>query len=193
MATNPRQAERETTDVARESTRKAAEEVTHTSRAMAEIGERTARAGADAMRRNAENIGNSWQSGGEFAGRMAERSMGQLSKMFGVGGDGTRQTLQQSSENLQAVMDSTTAVAGALQNVSEEWMRFAQSRAEHTMESFDQLLGCRSLHECLAVQTRIVRDNLEAFLESARRASELSTRAADEGVRKMADSSLAPR
>ena len=179
MATNPRQAERETTDAARESTRKAAEEVTHTSRAMAEIGERTARAGADAMRRNAENLSNSWQSGGEF--------------VFGVGGDGTRQTLQQSSENLQAVMDSTTVVVGALQNVSEEWMRFAQSRAEHTMESFDQLLGCRSLHECMAVQTQIVRDNLEAFLESARRASELSTRAADEGVRKMADSSLAPR
>jgi hypothetical protein len=37
------------------------------------------------------------------------------------------------------------------------------------------------------------RDNLEALLQSARRISELATQLADEAVRRMSDSALAPR
>jgi len=194
MATSPRHAENDSaTETAQQGMRKAADQAAHTSRTMAEAGERTARAGADAFRRNAESISNTWRSGRDAVNRIAERSMDQVYKAFGLTGDTARQTMQQSSGNMQAVMESTTVIAGGLQDVTGEWIRFAQSRAEQNLDHFDRLLECRSIQELLAIQTQIVRDNVEAMLQSARRTAERSTQVADEAVRRMSEASLAPR
>jgi hypothetical protein len=142
--------------------------------------------------RNADAFSGTLRSGTEAASRVAERSLDQFSKMFGIGGDSARQAVQQTADNIRALVEGTTIVAGALQDVSGEWMRFTQSRAEKNLEHFDQLIGCRSVHESLALQTQIVRDNFEALMQSARKSSERSTHAADEAVRKISHSSLAP-
>lgn len=192
MANNPRQAERETNEMGQASTRRAAEQTTQTARTMSEATERTARAGAEAVRRNTENLNESWRSSTDAASRMAERSMDQFSKMFGLSGDAARQTLQRSSGNLQAVIESTAVIAGGLQNVSGEWMRFAQSRFEDNLDRFDELMDCRTVQDCLALQTEIVRDHFGALLQSMRRASELSTRVADDAMQKIGNTTLAP-
>lgn len=189
MANNPRQAERDTNEAVHASTRRVAEQ---TASAMSEATERTACAGAEAARRNAENMSQTWRSSSDAASRIAERSMDQFSKMFGFSSDTARRTLQRSSGNLQALIESTTIVAGGLQNVSGEWMRFAQSRFEDNLDHFDELMGCRTLQDCLALQTEMVRDNFEALLQSVRRASELSTRLADDAMQKIGDTTLAP-
>lgn len=192
MANNPRQAERDTNETGQASTRRAAEQTSQTMRSTADATERTARASAEAVRRNAEHLSENWRSSSEMASRMAERSMDQFAKMLGVSGDAARQTMQRSSGNLQAMIESTTIVAGGLQNVSGEWMRFAQTRFEDNLDRFDELMGCRTVQDCLALQTEIVRDNFEALLQSMRRASELSTRVADDAMQKIGDTTLAP-
>ena len=159
---------------------------------MSEATERAARTGAEAVRRNTESLNENWRSGADAASRMAERSMDQCSKMFGLSSDTARQTLQRSSGNLQAMIETTTLIAGGLQNVSGEWMRFAQSRFEDNLDRIDDLMGCRTVQDCLALQTEIVRDNFEALLQSMRRASELSTRVADDAMQKIGDTTLAP-
>ena len=189
MATNPRSSDRESGDVA-ESTRRATEQ---TARSLSDAGERTARAGAEAFQHNAERLNASWRNSSDTANRFAERSMEQLTRLFGLSGETARQTVQQSSSNIQAMLESTTIVADGLQELSGEWLRFAQGRLQHNMEHFDQLLGCRSPHEYLALQTHIARENFEALLQSARRASERSTRTVDEAARKMSEASVAPQ
>lgn len=191
MATNPRHTERDETS--HETARRTADQATQAGRTMAEAAERTARAGAESVRRNAETLTDSWRDNSEAASRIAERSMGQLNKMFGLSGETARQAMEQSSGNLQALIESTTVIAGAFQNVAGEWMRFAQSRVEENFDHLDEMMGCRSLQECLALQTQIARNHLHALLESARRTSEISTEVADEAVRKMSNSTLAPR
>src|SRR5262249_44632884 len=151
----------------------ASEQTARTTRSMADAAERTARSGAEAMARNADAVSATWRGGSEAASRMAERSMDQFSKMFGFGGETARQAAQQSAANVQALMEGSTIVAGAVHDVSGEWLRFVQIRTEQNMDHFDQLLGCRSLQECFALQTQMLRDNFEALLQSARRASEL--------------------
>ncbi len=192
MATNPRQADQETVEASREWTKRAFDHTAQTSRTMADAAERTARAGADAVRRNADSMTGHWQRSSDAAGRIMERSMSQVSKIWGLSEDAT-QTVQQSASNLQSVIDSTTIIAGGLQDISEEWMRFAQNRIEEQLDRFDEMMGCRSLQDCLALQAQLVRDNFEAFLQSARRTSELSSKAADQAVSKMTDSTIAPR
>ena len=190
---NPRQAERDTIEAGHEATRRSADQASQVGRTMSDAAENTARAGSEAFRRNAESISRSWRESSQAATRIAERSMDQFSKLFGFSGDGARETMQQSAGNVQALIDSSTAVVSGLQNASGEWARFVQNRIEENLDHFEELLGCRTPQECMALQTRIVRDNLEALLQSARRASELSTKLADEAVRTMSDSALAPR
>jgi phasin family protein len=193
MANNPRQADRETNEMGQAASRRAAEQATQTARTMSEATERTARAGAEAVRRNTEGMSESWRSSTDTAGRIAERSMDQFSKMFGLTSDTARQTMQRSSGNLQAMIESTTVIAGGLQNLSGEWMRFAQSRFEDNLDRLDEVMGCRNVQDCVALQTEIVRDNFEALLQSVRRASELSTRLANEAMQKIGDTTLAPQ
>ncbi len=189
---NAHQPEQETLEASREWTRRAFDHTAQTSRTMADAAERTARAGADAVRRNADSFADHWQSSSDAANRIMEKSMNHVSKLFGLS-DNAAQTVQQSASNMQSVIDSTSLLAGGMQGISEEWMRFAQDRVENNLERFDEMIGCRSIQDCFALQAQLARDNFEALLQSARRTSELSTKMADQAARKMTDSTLAPR
>jgi len=186
---NPRQTERDVNEMSR----KAAEQAAQTSRAMSETAERAGRAASEALQRNAETFSNTWQSSTEAASRIAERSIEQFANLFGFTGDNARQSIQNSASSVQALIDSSTVLASGMQNVSGEWMRFVQNRVEENLKSLEELMSCRTIHDCLALQTRMARDNVEACLQSARRTSELSTKLADDAVKQMSDAALAPR
>jgi len=84
-------------------------------------------------------------------------------------------------------------VTSGMQNVSGEWMRFMQNRVEENLKRFDEMMSCRTVHDCFAIQAQIARDNCEALLQTARLTSELSTKLADDAVKQMSDAALAPR
>jgi hypothetical protein len=193
MATNPRQAERESSPSFQETSRKIADQAAQTNRTAAETAERMARSSTDAAQRATESIKQTWRDGGEAAGRIAERSIEQFSKVFGMTGDTARETLEQSSSNIQALLESTTIIADGLQQISGEWMRFAQQGIEHNMNRLGRLHECRSVQELVALQTQTVREHLESLLETARRSAEHSTRMAEQASQKISDASLVPR
>ena len=72
-------------------------------------------------------------------------------------------------------------------------MRFAQEGVEQSPNRHEQLLGCRSIQEFMALQTQIVREHLELLLHTARRTAEQSSRIAEEASQRMGDATLAPR
>jgi len=184
MATNPRES---TTDIGKE-TRRAADQSAQTVHSMADATERTARIGADSARRSTESAEAMWRDGTETASRIAQRSMDQLSRMMGLNRDAVRESVEKTSGNMQAVMQSATDIAGGLQGVTGEWMRCAQKQVEHSLDHMEELGQCRTFHDYVALQTQIVRENLETFLESARRASESSTHIVERAVQRMSES-----
>ena len=191
MATNPRQAERESSDLGQEA-RKVADQAGQTGRTMADAAQRTTRTGAETLQRNLESGAELWQHGAEAANRIAQRSMEELSKLLGFSGEAARETVQQSSDNMQAVMAGTSTIAGGLQDVASEWIPIIQARIEQNLDHLNQLRECRSLQDCVALQTQIVRDNLEAFLQIAHRTSERTTQFAGTAMRQMSNTSIAP-
>jgi phasin family protein len=172
-----------------ETTRKFANQPAQTRRAMSETAERASRAASEGLRRNADAFSNTWRSSSEAAGRIAERSMEQFSNLFGLSGFTARKSVQHSAASIQALVDSSGVAANGMQALSDEWIGFVQNRVEENLKTFDELLSCRTIHDCVAVQTRIVQHNIEAVLQSARRTSEL----ADHAVKQMSDAALAPR
>lgn len=178
---------------ARETARKAADQAARSAETMSNVAEHTARANAEAMQRNSDRFMSSWRSGADAAGQIAERSFDKWSSMFGLTGEGTTEAMQQSSSNMQAMLETTTIMANGLHDLSGEWVQFAQRRTEQNLEHVDRLIRCRTLQECMASQTQIARDHFQAFLESVRRTTERSTQLMDEAVRKMSEAPLAPR
>ena len=54
-------------------------------------------------------------------------------------------------------------------------------------------LSSLQLNSALRNNPGLIRDNIEALLHSARRTAEVSTKLADDAVRRMSDTALAPR
>jgi hypothetical protein len=188
MATNPRQTERDSSD----EVRKVGHQAAQTTRATTEATQRTVRAGADALQEYASSASETWRTGSETASRIAQRSMDELSRIYGLSGDATRHAMEQSSNGAQVFLESTSLMAHTCQDLSGEWMRFVQATSERNLQCLDQLMACRSIPDCLALQAQAVRDNFEAFLHSARRTSERSTHAIDQAARRMGGA-LAPQ
>jgi hypothetical protein len=190
MASN-RQAEKEKdmAETGHETTRRAAQ----TARTMSDAAERTARTGVDVLQRNSEQMRQTFEMGSDTAARMAERAFGQFSRAFGiVTGNGAQQATQQSARNVEAILHSSAIIADGMQTMAREWLTFAQNRAERNMERFEALTHSRSVQDFLAAHTDLVRDQIEDFLQTAKRVAEVSTRMVDEAVH-TSDSTLAPR
>jgi hypothetical protein len=190
MAT--RHTEHEAEEMTREAARKAGDQTTRATRAMSDATERALRSGAEAAERNSDRLLGSWRSGSDAANRIAERSLEQMTKMFGFSGDTATQALQRSSGNLQALLETSSILADGLQDLSGELTKFVQGRAEHNIALMNKALSCRGPHEWVALQTQLVRDHLEALLQTAKKTSERTTRMVDQAVQKMSDSPLAP-
>ena len=86
-----------------------------------------------------------------------------------------------------------TVIAGGLQGVAGELMRFAESRAEQNLDHLDRLGQCRNVHDLFAQQTQMVRDNFEAFLQGAQRASERTTEMTRTAMERMSTTTTTPR
>jgi hypothetical protein len=192
MAQN-RQAEKDMSETGHETTRRAAGHAAQTARTMTDAAERTARTGADVLQRNSEQVRQTFEMGSDAAARIAERAFGQFARAFGVvTGDNAQQATQQSARNVEAILHSSALIADGVQTISREWLAFVQNRAEKSMAQLEALTNCRSVQDCIAAQTDLVRDNLEDLLQTARRVAEVSTRMVDQAAQ-TGDSTLAPR
>ena len=190
---NPRQAERDVSQATHETTRKIAEETTRAARTAADAGAGAARASADMIQRNAETMEHAWQSGSKMASELAGKSVERFARACGVSGESAQQATEQSARNFESIVQSGTILAGGMQNISLELLNFARKRLEQSMHRVEALVNCRTPQEVLAVQSDLVRDSLEDFVQSTRHIAEISSQMAEEAVRRMSDSSLAPR
>lgn len=159
--------------------REQAETVQHVADDLAE----TVRTGTE----SAQNIAQALQqvvenSFGAFS-ELARRSTGQAMQMFGRPGGETRGLTEGASENLKAVAQSNTILARGLQDVSREWFELSQKRLQTNLDGLNALARCRSMNDFVAVQSSLIRDNLEQTVDNSRRIAELTIQLADEATR----------
>lgn len=91
------------------------------------------------------------------------------------------------SDNIDAIIHSSSVLAEVTQSISREWANFARERMEQNFNRFDALLRCRTPHEFAAVQSELLRDNLESLLQCSRRIAEKSMQMAEEATKRAAE------
>ncbi|MCB8819412.1 phasin family protein [Microvirga rosea] len=116
---------------------------------------------------------------------LTRRSAGQATPGLSlIDGDALGLT-EEASQNLRAAAQAGTTLAHRFQDISREAFELSQRRLQRNLDGLDALARCRSLQDLVAVQSGLVRDNLEQTVENSRRMAELTIQMADEATRTM--------
>jgi hypothetical protein len=190
---NSRQEEKtaQTTEAAAESTRRAgeqaAEQASRLGRAAADAGEHVAQVGADVFRHNTEAVQNAWRSTMELATMATQRSADQFVRAFGLSGNESQEATQQAARNVEAMAQSSGALAEGMSGITREWFDFVRDRMDKNLERLDELWHCRTPQDVVAVQSELLRENVEGVLQTSRRVADASVKLADNASRKMTE------
>ena len=144
--------------------------------------DQTARASAEVFQKGTETARNSLQSGLETAKQGFQRMNDQFTQVLGFSGPQAEELTRRSSENIQALTEAGTVLAKGAQDLSREWIGFAQDRQAKNIEGFKRLVGCRSVQDLIAVQSDLVRDSFQELIATNKRVAELSVRVANDAA-----------
>ena len=143
----------------------------------------TVQAGAEGAQVMARTMQEAVQTGLSTASELARLSTDQAMQLFNTRKGDTRSLGDETSRNLQALAQSGTVLARGVQDVSREWFELSQKRLLKNLDGLSSLAQCRSVPDFMAVQTSLIRDNLEQTLDNSRRMAELTRQLADEASR----------
>src|SRR5258705_737215 len=147
--------------------------------AAARASDQAMRASVEMIQRNAETFQHTLQCGAKLAAQMTERSADQFGRAIGFSGEGAQKAAQKSSHNIEAIVQSGMILSEITQRLSEEWADIARARMDRGFDRIDALLQCRTPQDFTALQSELLRDNMETFLGYAHKPVEHSARLVD--------------
>ena len=100
-----------------------------------------------------------------------------------AGAEGAQTMARTMQEAVQTSLSTASELARGVQDVSREWFELSQKRLLKNLDGLSSLAQCRSVPDFMAVQTALIRDNLEQTLDNSRRMAELTRQLADEASR----------
>jgi hypothetical protein len=144
---------------------------------------------ADAARENvrvlAETTQDALRSGMTSASENARRFTDQVTQAYGFSGEKREELTHQTSQNLEVISEAGALLTRGFQDISRAWFNLMQESLQKNLDGFNALARCRSVPDFLAVQSGLIRDNLEQTIESTRRIAEVSSEVASEANQTM--------
>jgi phasin family protein len=146
-----------------------------------ESASKTAEAARSVGREAASETEDAAQAGVQGLRRVAD----EFGRVFGFAGQ-SEDLARQATQNLGAITEAGSVLMRGFQDVSREWVALAQERLQSNAEGLAKLAQCRSLPDLAAVQSELVRENLQQMIENSRRVAEHSIQVANEAARTIA-------
>lgn len=136
-----------------------------TSREAGEAGRRGIEEAGEAGRRGAEQLRGAAEEAGQAASDIYTRS--------------ARETAQ----GLEAAMKYGTVLASGMQTFWQEWIGCAQDVMQRNVDGMQNLMRSRSPGDFFAAQSELLRDEVQAMIDTGSRMSEVSARIASDAAR----------
>ncbi|MGF9761273.1 TIGR01841 family phasin [Microvirga sp. 0TCS3.31] len=143
----------------------------------------TLRAGMEGFQTMARTMQEALESSFGAAAEMTRRSTREVTHGLSATGEDAQGLTEQASQNLRVTAQSGAALARGFQDISREAFEMSQRRWQRNLECLNDLARCRSLQDLVAVQSSLIRDNLEQTVGNSRRLAELTIQMADEATR----------
>ena len=112
------------------------------------------------------------------AGRHGGGVQQQTERVVEIGGERMQQATEATAAAASGALRSGSAVAGDAQEIAAAWARYAEEVMRHTSEASQALLRARTFAEMLEVQAKLLRDNMQSFLDQSTRIAEAAGRMA---------------
>jgi hypothetical protein len=160
----------------------------------AEAGVRAVR---DAAQRTADVSEEAARANGEILRRNVEAAEDVVKTTVEVGMEGLTRTLshafevvrpdhdlaEQSARNLRAISQASTSLAHVAQEATRAWLGLVRQSARCNLEAAGQLARCRSAPDLFALQTHLMRENLQLAIDAGNAFADVSTRMISEANR----------
>jgi hypothetical protein len=158
-------------------------------RAAEAVAEKTAEAGRAAAKANSEILltqietaEQAVRTGLEAGLRSFEGLSQSLTRVFGAGAS-KPELAEQSAQNVQAVSQASSALAKGAQDASRAWFDLTQKAMRTNLEAVGQFASCRSVQEVMTLQSNLLRDSLQQYIEGGEAIARVSTEAIREATR----------
>jgi hypothetical protein len=178
--------ERQMADSAQQAAQEGTLRIKEITNEAAEAGQHAVSATAEAARVGAETMQQTLQAGLDAAYTVAHRSTDQFMQVLGLSGHQSQQLAQQSSQNIQAIADTSNVLARGFQDVVRQWLTFTQSRLDDNLDRLTALTTCRSIPDLVALQSDLIRENLEEMIDKGQEIMQRSTEITHEAARAIA-------
>jgi len=134
-------------------------------------------------RNAADDASESAKSGIDAVAKGFERVTDQFTNVLGFSGPNAEELARQSTHNIDTISQASTVLVRGFQEVSQELVTLAQERLKKNTEALSRIAQCRSVQDFVAVQSELVRDNLQQLVDATRRVAEVSLRSAEEATK----------
>jgi hypothetical protein len=111
-------------------------------------------------------------------GRHGEAVQRQTERVVEIGSERMQQATEASAAVASEALRAGSAVASDAQEITAAWARYAEKVMRHTSEASQALLRARTFAEMLEVQAKLLRDNMQSFVDQSARIAEAAGRMA---------------
>jgi hypothetical protein len=170
---------------------RAAEQTKRIGQTAIDAGQEVTRVGTDLLRQNADIFQNAMRFGLEITTAAMGRSTDQFSRTFDLSG-GVQQATERSARNAAATLQSTSAVAQAMSEMSREYFEFVRHQMENTMNRMNEFWACRTPQDIAALQSDFMRETVQNAVESGRRMVNIMSLKVDDAAKRMAQNTNRP-
>lgn len=169
---------------------RAAEQVAEKAR---EANREAAQANREIFRRNMETAQEAVRVGLEAGVKSVENLTQTVSRAFGVV-EPNNELAEQSAQNVRAISQASTVLARGAQQASRVWLELIQQGVRTNLEALNDFARCRSAQDVMALQSKVVCQNLKAAIDSGQSIAQTSSHAMEEAGRALLQSAhLDPR
>ena len=112
-----------------------------------------------------------WGGHGEAVQRQTER-------VVEIGSERMQQAAEASAAATSGTLRGGSAFASDAQEITAAWARYAEEVMRHTSEASQALLRARTFTEMLEVRAKLLRDNMQSFVDQSARIAEAAGRMA---------------
>lgn len=182
---------RRATDAAADATRRGTEATAEAAKRTAEMAGDTTRramdAGAELTRRGTETFRDTSRELTGTALRLAGQQTEQFQRLLGLSANGQGEAVQQAKQNMDAIVQCSSALMDGMQSVWREWLALSQETMQRHVDGMGSVMRSRSLHDFYAAQSGLLKDEMRMVLDRSVKISEMSARAADTAVRQLGE------
>lgn len=135
---------------------------------------------ADRASAQTQDLARAAQDNVQAVSRQVLETTERFTRGFSLSKEDAERFANQSKQNLDAVTRCGTVLTQSFQDASRSWIEFGQKQFQRNLAAINKLAQAKTVQEFTAIQSEVVREGLEHFIQDGKGIAETSLKSAEE-------------